>query len=259
MPGSVSVFLRAFLLCTLLCVVLAEGGRKKKDVHHMIVLNEDGRPPKVHRVKTSSLASRPRRKRKPAKPKARPASSEEEDSEEMHKAKSKKRFKSHQKPKKPQISIEDYSYADAKWNPVSSGEVFHKHHQPPVVPVSGSMHLGYQPEPMEITTSYSDFYSTAFPAFSPMYQPPNFGNIQQPYRPFDYSAGEPQNNGYLSGGVSESDQHGDASAVTPFSIVVASGEEKDQKVQELKRETSTKPTGRGKLKKGRGTSRFKTK
>lgn len=167
-------------------------------------------------------------------------------------AKSKKRSKGHKHtPKKPQLSIEDAWHADAKWNPISSGEIFHH----PMAPVSGSVYLGYQPEPMEITTTYSNFYTTAFP---PIYQPPNFGSIQQPYRPFDYSTGEPPRNSWSAGAV-EKDQQGDASAVTPFSIVVASVEEKGPSVKEVKKEPATKQPARGKMKKGRGTSRFKVR
>ncbi|KAL1518297.1 hypothetical protein ABEB36_001939 [Hypothenemus hampei] len=253
MFGRGGFLVKILLLVTVTCVVLVECKREKKDVHHMIVLNDK---PKSTRSSRHNHKERSKRKNKHHdSSSSEEISSYEEDFSYEERPKPPRRHQKrhkhhhhHHRNYEPNL-IHD---SGANWTPISSQELFgnypsHTNHQPHMAfPQSGSIHFS-QPIPIEITTplgmpsnSFISYESTLYPPLQ-----------RDTYRPFDYSIlGQnnhvnPSNN--VKGVVKDK-----AETHTPFSIIVAEFGEtgKENPNKELGKKTT-------KGRRGRGSSRFK--
>ncbi|XP_066256299.1 uncharacterized protein [Euwallacea similis] len=221
MFGTKSFAWKTVLLLCLLCAVLVESIRQKKDVHHMIVLKDKTRSTRNHRHKQHSHG-RDRHKRRPSgKVKysypnysSEEGASHEDFSEEKssrHKAKIKSsrnryhdmRHNNYRDSYSPMDSLlQPQSYPalpDINWQPISSQEFF-GNAQPsnlhPTLQVfpgpyqKGSIHYS-QPIPMEITTPYSlpsnSFISYESTLYPPLNSYQTFKTTTDSYKPYDYS------------------------------------------------------------------------
>ncbi|XP_050311921.1 uncharacterized protein LOC126747380 [Anthonomus grandis grandis] len=227
MFGARVFILKAALVWIIISVVLVESARHKKDVHHMIILNEEVRPSKSHRHKHSSHSSRSKRrpsKKTTRKPPVSSHSSEEssfeiteenEDSNESSHVYTKqkphhrkpsssrhsKRPHKHQYKKTSHKSHRNEHHQSHHWAPMSSKELFGS--PPPSFSngfPTGALQYPYQQMvPMEITTPFTmpsnfiNFGSTLYPPLELNQFAPNAGQMSpmigavETYKPFDYS------------------------------------------------------------------------
>ncbi|XP_066148197.1 uncharacterized protein [Euwallacea fornicatus] len=221
MFGNKSFAWKTVLLLCLLCVVLAESVRQKKDVHHMIVLKDKARSTRSHRHKHRSHGA-DRHKRRPSgkvKHSYPNYASEEGASHENFSEEKSTRHKTKTRPSKNRYHDgrhnnyrDSYSPADSffqsqpyptipdiNWQPISSQEFF-GNAQPfnvhPTLQVfpgpyqKGSIHYS-QPIPMEITTPYSlpsnSFISYESTLYPPLNSYQTFRTTTDSYKPYDYS------------------------------------------------------------------------
>lgn len=262
-----SCVLKLVLIWCVICAVLVECRRQKKDVHHMIILgNRDkSRLVRSHRYSSGRHKRRPSSKKKhhnyPTYSSEESHSFEKDSSDERPaRSKPKRHQNRHSHRPTPSSFYEEdnnvqpfiplQTFPDVKWQPMSSQELFpqpstYQNHfrMFPGGYQRGAIHYS-QPVPLEITTPYA-MPSNHFVSYeSTVYPPLNTQTFstKDAYKPFDYSILEKTEKP-----VKERDTK---TAVTPFSIVVEGSTVKEDK-------TTVRAWGtRNKGKRGRGSGKF---